>query len=132
MHSAAPEDARDARRARERAGHERDATVLAHMRDRLDAAPRQVEVGDAPRTEHAQCVVSLGRQIDVAVIAYRRGGNEEHGLCTPPLGKVRRKLGEPIGHASIVSARVVHERTQMACSRSHATGSARPAPSRAW
>ncbi len=129
VHGAAPVDARDARISRERAGHERDASVLAQVRDRLDAAAGQVEVGDALRPEDAQRVVSLWRQIDVPAVARRRGRDEEHRLLAPPLRKVGRKRGEAIGHASILSAGVVHERKESGID--HPTGNARSAPSRA-
>ena len=115
-------DARDARVSRERAGHQRDASVLAEVRDRLDAAAGQVEVGDALRPEDAQRVVSLWRQVDVPAVARRRGRDEEHRLLAPPLRKVGRERGEAIGHASILSASVVHERKESGID--HPTGNA--------
>ena len=46
---------------------QRDAAVLAEVGDRLGPAAGEVEVGDPVGAEHAERVVALGRQVDVAV-----------------------------------------------------------------
>ncbi len=50
---APPGDADDPGRPLERAPHQGDAPVLAHVGERLDPAAGQVEVGDGPLVEHA-------------------------------------------------------------------------------
>ena len=74
---AAAVQAQDARRAVERAEHHADAAVLAQVGDRLGAAADEVEPGDRLRVEDAEAVLALGRQVDVAVGAGWRGGDEE-------------------------------------------------------
>ena len=76
----APVEPDDVGPARERAEHQRDPAVLAQVRDRLDAAPGEVEVGDRVLVEHPERVEALGRHVDVAVVPAGRGRDEEHGL----------------------------------------------------
>src|SRR5581483_79297 len=77
---AAPIEADDLRRSLERAEEKRDAAVLPQVRDRLDAAAGQVEVGDRPRSEDAEAVEALRRDVHVPVAARGRGPDEEHPL----------------------------------------------------
>ena len=72
----ADQQADDPRRSLEAAEHHDDAAVLAHVGDRLGAAPDVVEVGDATRAEHAQRAArALRGDVDVAV-SGERGGAE--------------------------------------------------------
>ncbi len=74
---AATVEPQDARRSLERAEHDRQASVLAKVRDRLDAAAGQVEVGHRVLVEHAEGVVALGRQVDVTAVERRRRHEEQ-------------------------------------------------------
>jgi hypothetical protein len=75
----------DPRRPLEGAEHHDDAAVLAHVGDRLGAAPDVVEVGDTTRAEHAQRAArALRRDVDVAVPGERGAADEEHRLAGDP------------------------------------------------
>ena len=89
MHGAHAEEPDDARRAVERAEHERDAPVLAQVADRLDAAARQVLVPHARRREDMEGVADAFRgDVDVRLGAERGGGDPEYLLLEDPWGEL--------------------------------------------
>ena len=75
-------EANDLRRSLEGTEEERDPPVVAQVRDGLDAAAGEVEVGDRGRIENAERVESLGRDVDVPVAASGSGADEEDMLGT--------------------------------------------------
>ena len=75
----------DSRRALERAQHHDDPPVVAQVGDRLGAAADQVEIRERAIVEQPQRPDrALRRDVDVAVAAARRGGDEEHRLALDP------------------------------------------------
>ena len=55
--------------ALESAEHERDATVLLHMRNGLGSAAHQIEIGHVGLVENPERVVALRRKIDPPIVA---------------------------------------------------------------
>ncbi len=89
----------DPRRALECAEHHDDAAVLAQVRDRLGAAADEVQVGERVVIEQPQRPDrALWRDVDVAVVAARRGADEEHRLALDPAREERLDPLEDLCH----------------------------------
>ena len=98
-HLAGPVEAHDPGRAGEGAEHEDDAAVLTQVRDRLDAAPGEVEIGDPMVVQDGERpLIALGRAVDVAVGVKRRRGHEEHRLGLDEAGQPGVDVGIEAAH----------------------------------
>ena len=116
---AAAVQAHDPRRPLEGAQHDDDAPVVAQVRDGLRAAADEVEVGDRVLVEDPQRLDrALGRDVDVAAVAARRGGHEEHALARDPRRQPRVDRIEDLGH----------HRWRLPAHRRHAEGVSARAP----
>ena len=94
----------DPRRPVERAEHHDDAPVLARVRDRLGAAPDEVEVRDLARPEDAEpAQVALRRDVDVPVLGERRRRDEEEVLALHPGAELLVDLVVDLAHATRVA-----------------------------
>lgn len=79
----------DARPTLERGEHEHDPAVVAQVRDGLDAAAEQVDVGDLGGSEHLQQPgAALRRDVDVPTRPRRRGADEPDWLRLEPGGQL--------------------------------------------
>src|SRR5829696_7137609 len=68
-----------------RAQHDHDPAVLAQVRDRLGAAADDIQIRDGAVVEYAQAPDRpLRRDVDVPVVATRRGADEEQRLTSDP------------------------------------------------
>ncbi len=92
-------EAHDARRPVEGTEHQHDASVLAQVRDRLDAAAGEIEVRDAVRAEHGERVESFRREVHHPVASERRRRDEEHALAQQPLAHALVDRFEDLAHA---------------------------------
>jgi hypothetical protein len=77
--------AHDFRWTREGAEHENDAAILSEMSRCLNATAGQIKVRDLFGADDPECVHSLGRAIDQAILRKRRSGHEEKSLLPQPL-----------------------------------------------
>ena len=69
------------------------------MSHSLGTTTHQVDVGDPPRAKGAQPFDRpLGRDVDMAVDAARRRGDEEHAPATDPGGELVVDLVEDLAH----------------------------------
>ncbi len=67
-------------RTLKRAEHDHDAAVFAQVRDGLDAAAENVEIGDRARSKNPKSVQSLRRKVDVAIRVEGRCRHKKHRL----------------------------------------------------
>src|ERR1700722_6377412 len=67
-------------RALESAEHNHQTSVFFDVRDSLNAAAGEVEIGDGVGRQDADRIESLWRKIDEAIRVERRGGDEKHAL----------------------------------------------------
>jgi hypothetical protein len=77
---AAPVQPDDLRRSLECTEQQRDPSILAQVRHRLDPAAGQIQVGDGVEIDDSERVEALRRKVDVARGVERCGGDEEHPL----------------------------------------------------
>ena len=78
-------ESNDARRSREGAEHDHDATVFLEVRNRLDTAASLVEKGNGAWSRDEELLpVALGRAVEQPVTGEWRGGDEEHRLVAEP------------------------------------------------
>src|SRR5262245_13689928 len=75
----------DLGRTFEGAEHEDDASIGSKVGDGLDAAAEIIEIRYPLRTENAERIQALGRNVDVTTGSRRRGSDEEDPLCEDEL-----------------------------------------------
>ena len=81
------------RRAFKRAKHDTDASVLAQVRDGLDAAAYQFEISDAKRIENCKRAEALRREVHMPIIRARRRRDEEDVLRMDEIGEMAVDAG---------------------------------------
>src|SRR5579872_5441583 len=95
---AASVQTRNARRPVECAKHDDNAPVLSQVRDRLCPAARIILVSDLHRSENAERISALGRNIDMPRRRQWRCGHKENGLFRDPIGQIGRDVFESFAH----------------------------------
>ena len=89
QHAASAVQSDNARPAVERAEHDDHATVLAQVRNGLDPAAGQVEVGHLKRTQDSKGAgQALRRAVHQALRIQRSRRDEEHRLTGHPCGEL--------------------------------------------
>jgi hypothetical protein len=81
------------------AEQDHDAPVFSQVRDGLNPAAKNVEVGDGFGPEDSERVQPFGREVHVAFGGERRGGDEEHRLRLNEPGQDVVEFGVSFRHS---------------------------------